>query len=106
MVGIFYEHKVTGPKDAVEYSVNYVGDKPFHTKTRLLGGYPKYSSDKSSVVFDGDYIREGVPHKLYLGYLFRNGTGVEIIADSTESVFSKVKGDMLNFLKSVQVVNP
>lgn len=103
--GIFYENNVKGPKDVTEYSVNFIGDKPYKPKTNLLGGYPNYSSDKNSVVFDGEYTREEVKHRIYLGYVFRGGTGVEVVADSTDGVFPQVQKEMLKFLKSVTLVS-
>jgi len=87
--------------DVVEYSVNYFGHAPYHLKYTLLGGYPEYSADKHSIIFNCEYIREGTIHTILLGFIVYKGIGLQIICDCTDSVYPKAQKDMRNFIKSV-----
>ena len=99
---IVYE-QIDEVKDAIEYSVSCLGNKPYKISHKLLGGFSEYSSDMHSVVFKGEYVNSGVKHKVLLGYIYHDSVGIEIIADATEGVYSKVEKEMMQFLKSVNL---
>ncbi len=102
MIAVIYE-KIAENIDVIQYSAGILGDKPFKIKSNLLGGYPDYSSDKHSVVFSGEYVRENVKHKIFLGYILCNNVGIEIICDATDEVYSKVESDFKRTLKSFRM---
>jgi hypothetical protein len=102
IIALVYE-SVNEKIDVIEYSINVLANKPYKINRNLLGGFPDFSSDKHSVVFKGDYIREGVKHEVYLGYILFNKIGIEIIGDGTEDIFSKVEIDIKKFVKSVYI---
>ncbi len=102
VIAIIYE-EVLDSIDVTEYSVGILGEKTFKLKYDLLGGYPIYSSSTQSVVFKAEYNREGVQHKINLGYILDNHVGIEIVGDATEETYPKVESDIKKFLKSVVV---
>ena len=69
-----------------------------------LGGFPDFSSDKHSVVFKGNYVRENTEHKILLGYILYNKIGIEIICDATDETFSKVESDFNKIIKSLRII--
>ena len=102
IIVLVYE-KVDEKIDVIEYSVSVLAEKPYKINRELLGGYPNSSSDKHSVVFKGNYEREGVKHRAILGYLLYNSIGIEIIGDATDEVFPKIESDIMIFLRSVKI---
>jgi hypothetical protein len=103
LIAILYE-KVTEDIDVIQYSAGILGEKPFKIDKKLLGGFPDFSSDKHSVVFRGNYIRENVGHKILLGYILCNKIGLEIICDATDETFSKVESDFNKIIKSLRII--
>jgi len=102
VIAILYE-SIIDSIDVIEYSISLLGQKPYKLKYELLGGYPDYSSDKYSVIFKGEYLREDVKHLVLLGYILSENIGIEIIGDATEEIFPKVESDINYFLKSVNI---
>lgn len=102
MIALVYEN-VNEKMDVIEYSINLLSNNPYEINRDLLGGFPDYSSDKHSVVFKGDYLRDGVKHKVYLGYILYNKIGIEIIGDGTDEIFQSIDADIKKFIKSVYI---
>jgi hypothetical protein len=86
-----------------EYSTMSLAGKQFKPTHELLGGYPEYSSDGHSLVYNVTYVRDDIKHSVIIGYICFKGIGVEIVGDATEEIFPKVKSDIMMFLKSVRV---
>ena len=99
IIAVLYE-VVSDSIDAVEYSANYLGTKPYQLDYSLLGGYPEHSGDKQSVVFDAKYVRDEVEHTIILTYITNNNFGIEIICDSTTEAFPLVEDQMRTFVKN------
>lgn len=89
--------------DPVKYAEAALAKKQFNPKYTRQGGYPQYSSDKHSAVYAGEYTRDGIKHKVVLGYICCNSIGIEIVCDATDEVFKNVEADMTAFLRSVKV---
>ena len=89
--------------DLIWYSANALGNKPYRLDYTLLGGYPDYSSEKSSIFFKGQYFRSGTKHNILIGYILHNDLLIEVICDSTELVYKEVESDFFKFIKSVHV---
>jgi hypothetical protein len=102
VIAILYEN-IKDSIDVIEYSIGLLGQKPFKIKHELLGGYPELSSDKYSIVFRGEYLRENVKHLVMIGYILSGNIGIEIIGDATEEIYPKVESDLKDFLKSVNI---
>jgi len=98
-IGIHYE-EVTEKMDCIEYALNFIGLYPFHKPMPVLG-YPKYSSNKNSLVYLGEYTRYEVNHKVIIAYILDKHVGIEIIMDATSELYPKVESDMLLFLKNI-----
>lgn len=99
IIAVLYE-SVSDSIDAVEYSVNNLGTKPYQLDYTLLGGYPEHSGDKQSVVFDAKYVRDEVEHAVILTYITNNNFGIEIICDRTTEAFPIVEEQMRTFVKN------
>jgi hypothetical protein len=104
IIAIVYE-LVNEKMDAIEYSVGIIGQKPFILNRKLLGGYPDYSDDPHSVVFETNYTRQGIKHNATIGYILCNNIGLEIIGDCTSDIYPKVEDEIKKFIKSVSVTD-
>ena len=98
VIAVLYE-PIPDSLDAVAYSVNCLGTKPYQLDYTLLGGYPEHSGDKYSVVFDAQYVRDEVEHTVILTYITNHNFGIEIICDSTTEAFPTVEEEMRTFVK-------
>ncbi|WP_339712661.1 hypothetical protein [Cyclobacterium amurskyense] len=99
IIAVLYE-SISDSIDAVEYSVNYIGTKPYQLVHKLIGGFPDYSGDQHSVVFDVTYVREEVEHSVLLAYIVCNDIGIEIICDTITEAFPKVEQQMRDFIRN------
>ena len=103
---ITYHCNVANIKDVSEYSSSQLrmtyGN--LDCKIELLGGYPNYSSDKHSVVSKIECRKDGDIFVGFIEYIFYKNIGVEIMVSSTEQIFKKYEKEMLQFIKSVQLV--
>ena len=97
---LYVYESVSDSIDAVEYSVDNIGTKPYQLNYNLLGGYPEHSGDKQSVVFDAKYVRGETEHSVILTYITHNNFGIEIICDSTTEAFPIVEEQMRTFVKN------
>ncbi len=104
ILAIVYE-KVSQHLDVIEYSISILSEKPYNIQRNILGGYPQYSKDKHSIVFKGNYERDGVKHVVLLGYILNDNIGIEIIGDATANIFNLVEKDFIVFIKSVFIKN-
>ena len=102
VMAILYEQNPEA-KDAIEYSVGLIGTKNFKLKWQLLGGFPEYSLDKHSVVFEGTYYRDSIEHSVLIAYILCNNVGVEIICDSTTEIYPQVEKEMSEFIKAFRI---
>lgn len=102
IIAVLYE-SIADSIDAIEYSVNYLGTKPYQLDYTLLGGYPEHSGDKQSVVFDAKYVRDEVEHTVILTYITNKSFGIEIICDSTTEAFPIVEEQMRTFVKNFSI---
>lgn len=104
VIGIVYAYDVKAD-DVIVFSTIRLANRPWGFKHKVLGIYPKYSDDKHAVVYEGEYVRGGVKHRVLLGYVYAGNTGVEIVADATEDVFPLVQKEMGEFVKSVKLLD-
>ena len=104
VIALLYE-QVPDSMDAIVFSVNKLGEKPFTVHQDTLLAHPDFTSHNNSFGWKAHYTRSGVEHTIYLAYFRENQLGIEIITDSTTGVFEVVEPDMLAFIKSVRIEN-
>jgi hypothetical protein len=102
VIALLYKEK-SDSVDLIWYSANELNSKPYRLDYTLLGGWPDYSSEKSSVFFKGNYYRSGIKHTILIGYIIHNDLLIEVICDSTDLVYKEVESDFFKFIKSVHV---
>ncbi len=102
IIALLYEESPDSV-DLIWYSANAIGSKPYRLNYTPIGGYPDYSSEKSSIFFKGSYFRSGIEHTILIGYILHNDILIEVICDSTDLVYKEVESDFFKFIKSVYV---
>lgn len=102
VIALLYENS-PDTIDLIVYSINTLANKPFKLNYKFLGGYPEYSSEKISVVYEGKYINSGEKHRLNIGYILHNDIVIEIICDATDGVYNEVEKEFKEFIKSVRL---
>ena len=58
--------------------------------------------DLNAVIYFYGYDN-GMVHNLIVAYFVCNGNGIQVVADSTESVYSKVEYEIQRFIESVKI---
>jgi len=91
---------VPNSPDVTNYSSARRARTPFEVK-KVLTPQEGYFSYQTAVGYQGEYKRGTVLHKVVVGYLRYRDLGVQILCDSTDSVYNKVQADMLRLLRSI-----
>jgi hypothetical protein len=91
--------QVKDGSDVVTYSVRKRRQVPFDVKQMLIPQKGHFSYP-NSIGYEGEYHKQ-VLHRVIVGHMRHKDVGVQIICDTSDSVYDKVQADMRKFLHSV-----
>ena len=86
--------------DVIRYSIWKRGQTPFKVN-KMMAHQDGSFTYKNSVGYEGEYKKDSVIHKIFIGHLRHGKVGIQLICDSTDGVFDKVEADMRSFLRSI-----
>ncbi|SYZ72288.1 hypothetical protein TRIP_C20403 [Candidatus Zixiibacteriota bacterium] len=102
VIGIVYEKLPSDSEDVIYYSLKCRYQSSFAREIdSVLSWQDGFVTYRNAVGYLASYTSKGVKHKILLVHMIHGDIGIQIICDSTESVYEKVEKDMRRFLKSV-----
>ncbi len=102
VIAIIYEKLDSDSIDAILYSLNVRMRPGLSFKIDSIHAATDFNMKYlNGVVYDAYYIKGGYKHEVFVVHMVKDTIGIQIICDSTESIYSKVMNDMLKFIRSV-----
>jgi hypothetical protein len=101
--------KLDAPTDAVTYSSMQRIQNPFHTDRLFIWQDEPRFQLKNAVVFEGNISYPDsdtgakLLHRLVIAYIVEGALGVQVIADSTDSVYATAKPEFFDLLWSLSI---
>lgn len=99
-IGIVFEEVPASTTDVIMYSVNKRMNQPFNVD-KVLSHEDGSMIYKNAIGYVGNYVSQGVTHKLWIAHMLYKNTGVQIVADGTSDVFDAIQPDVAAFFKSM-----